>query len=153
MRMNFILSGFITSAVIFMMTPAQANTLLDNATAKDINCLALNVYFEAKAEPRLGKRAVAFATLNRVADGRWDDTICEVVYSGEFSWTDDGGGTPTEKENWAESVSVAISVLADYGQEEDPTEGAVMFHNTSVKPSWRKRFERVVQIDGHIFYR
>jgi hypothetical protein len=64
----------------------------------ELDCLASNVYWEARAEPRLGQIAVAAVTLNRVADPGFPDTVCGVVRQGEergrdrcqFSWYCDG---------------------------------------------------------------
>jgi spore germination cell wall hydrolase CwlJ-like protein len=44
-------------------------------------------------------------------------------------------------------------VTASYDARIDPTEGSVMFHADYASPGWNSRFERVVQIDAHIFYR
>ena len=46
---------------------------------KDVACLAKNIYFEAGTESMLGKMAVAQVTINRVKNGYWGDTICDVV--------------------------------------------------------------------------
>ena len=65
----------------------------------NLNCLALNVYFEARGEPLDGQYAVAEVTMNRVASGRYPSTVCGVVYQkgwdplrkrqvGAFSWTE-----------------------------------------------------------------
>ena len=42
------------------------NTVEDKTVNRDLTCLALNVYYEARGEPDKGKRAVAKVTLNRV---------------------------------------------------------------------------------------
>ena len=64
----------------------------------ELDCLALNIYWEARSESRLGQMAVAAVTLNRVAAPAFPDTVCEVVFQGEergrhlcqFSWRCDG---------------------------------------------------------------
>jgi spore germination cell wall hydrolase CwlJ-like protein len=33
----------------------------------------------------------------------------------------------------------------------DPTSGALFFHNTSIRPPWRR--ERTTRIGNHVFYR
>lgn len=48
-------------------------------TEKDEQCLARNIYFEAGGESTEGKAAVGIVTVNRVKDGRFGRTICEVV--------------------------------------------------------------------------
>ena len=49
---------------------------------KQRECLARNIYFEARNEPFAGQFAVAMVTLNRVHDKQFPNSICEVVYQG-----------------------------------------------------------------------
>lgn len=48
-------------------------------TAKDEECLARNIYYEAGNESEEGKAAVAIVTINRVKDSRFGNSICGVV--------------------------------------------------------------------------
>lgn len=59
-----------------------------NSMHSEIQCLAENIYFEARAESYSGKAAVANVTKNRVKDQRWPDTFCKVVTEGPIreSW-------------------------------------------------------------------
>jgi len=54
----------------------------------EVQCLAENIYFEARAESYSGKAAVGNVTRNRVEDARWPATFCEVVMQGPVreSW-------------------------------------------------------------------
>ena len=68
-----------------------------------IGCLALAMYWEAKAEGAEGMRAVAAVVLNRVAHPEFPRTVCGVVKQGgerppcQFSWWCDGkSDQPTE---------------------------------------------------------
>lgn len=117
-------------------------------------CLAHNIYFESRGESHVGQEFVAWVTLNRVLNSDFPNTICGVVWQkSQFSWThDDKSDNPSEAAAWATAQSIADEVLDGYGVDRDPTEGATYFHAASVAPVWRKRFDRVVQIDGHIFY-
>ena len=47
---------------------------------KELNCLAKNIYYEAGTESEEGKVAVGIVTLNRVADGRFSNSVCGVVH-------------------------------------------------------------------------
>ena len=129
-------------------------------------CLALNIYHEAKGESELGQRAVAYVTLNRVHDPAYPDDICEVVKQGvkkdgvpvknkcQFSWYCDGkDDEPSDKELYSEAKYVAAVVINTYGTSFDPTMGATMYHADYVAPGWRKSFEKTTQIENHIFYR
>lgn len=130
-------------------------------------CLALNIYHEARGDSRLGQKAVAFVTMNRVYDNRYPNTVCDVVYQAhydrkgnpirnkcQFSWWCDGkNDTPRDKKMWNYVQGVAHEVMSDYGVVEDFTEGAVMYHASYVNPYWAKDYERTVRIDTHIFYK
>lgn len=125
---------------------------------KQIECLAKNIYFEARDQSTLGQRAIAWVTLNRVASADYPNTICEVVWQdSQFSWTQDGkSDVPKNQEAWSRARALAELVYSRYyGSHNfpDPTDGAIMFHATYVKPYWRKHFEKTVRIDDHIFYK
>ena len=45
-------------------------------------CLSLIIYHEAKNQSVVGQAAVAEVVMNRVADTRYPNTVCEVVYQG-----------------------------------------------------------------------
>ena len=53
-----------------------------NAYGSERECLADNIYFEARNQGFAGWVAVAQVTLNRVRDDRFPNTICEVVKQG-----------------------------------------------------------------------
>src|SRR5512132_1493839 len=108
-----------------------------------IDCLALNISWEARAEPRLGQIAVAEVTLNRVADPAFPHTVCGVVRQGEerglnlcqFSWHCDGiDDRPRDPSAWQRARRLAILALS--GRLSDPTGGARWFHSDQVDPDW-----------------
>lgn len=122
-------------------------------------CLALNVYHEARGEPREGQAAVAHVVLNRMGHLAFPDTVCGVVLQGgevrgrcQFSWYCDGRpDRPLEREAWEQAKTVAVSALL-LGAD-DPTGGAVYYHTVDVWPTWTARFTTTVAIGRHIFYR
>ncbi|MEM9763852.1 MAG: cell wall hydrolase [Pseudomonadota bacterium] len=123
-----------------------------------LTCLARTTYWEAKGEGEKGMRAVAHVVANRVKSGRFPETYCGVVTAGgseppcQFSWWCDGRPDEViESAPYAEAREIARKVLN--GESEDPTKGALFFHNTRVSPSWSKVFRRTARIGGHIFYR
>jgi N-acetylmuramoyl-L-alanine amidase len=129
------------------------------ATANERQCLALAVYFEARAETVEGQHAVAAVVVNRARDGKFPANICGVVHEGgghrggcQFSWYCDGrSDKPRDPVSWQRSLDVADAVLN--GEIADPTDGALYFHNTSVRPKWRKKMTKTAAIDNHVFYR
>ncbi len=84
-------------------------------TARDLDCLARNIFFEAGTEDTMGKYAVAQVTLNRLSSGYWGHNICSVVYSpDQFSWTANRelATAKLDSDNWFESRAVAQAVLS-----------------------------------------
>jgi N-acetylmuramoyl-L-alanine amidase len=126
---------------------------------KALQCLALNVYHEARSEPVVGQVAVAAVTLNRVASQSFPDSVCGVVEQGgqelnhcQFSWWCDGRtDAPRNKEAWQEALRVSLLALS--GKAHDPTGGALYYHTTSVHPRWSKVFKRTARIGRHVFYK
>lgn len=129
------------------------------ATPAERKCLALAVYFESRAESIEGQQAVAAVVLNRVRSEKFPDNICAVVHEGagqrhrcQFSWYCDGrSDKPRDGSAWEQAVAIADSVID--GEVSDPTDGALYYHNTRVKPKWRKKLTKTAAIDNHIFYR
>lgn len=113
----------------------------------EFNCLAENVYYEARNQPIEGQLAVAAVTLNRVEDERWPDTICEVVeQKSQFSWV----GNVSEKPKgvaWRTARMVALQTLIS-----DDRLEATHFHATYVSPRWANKKKKVTKIGKHIFY-
>lgn len=135
---------------------------------EDVVSLALNIYFEARGESRVGQLAVGLVTLNRVADSRWPDTIKEVVWhdtkleepGGEqFSWTlnyeneFDAFYYVHDLHRFIEALGVAAELLN--GDTEDFTHGANLYHAKSVNPWWisMPAVVRTTVIGNHIFYK
>jgi len=138
--------------------------IFERPTAADprdeLACLALTIYHEARGEPNEGKVAVSHVVMNRVASGRFPDTICDVVRQGgemtrhrcQFSWWCDGrSDAPRSQADWELSNEIALKVY--WGRSVDPTEGALWYHADYVSPKWRHDFETGPKIGRHIFYR
>lgn len=55
----------------------------------DIKCLTENMYHEARSDGYAGMYATTMVVMNRVADWRYPNTVCEVVKQGPIkeSWT------------------------------------------------------------------
>jgi hypothetical protein len=125
----------------------------------DLDCLALNIYWEARSEPLLGQVAVAAVTLNRVAAPAFPDTVCAVVFQGEergrhlcqFSWRCDGrADQPRNLVAWEEARRIARLALSDGVA--DPTGGALWYHAAHVLPPWSREMSLRTRIGHHLFY-
>jgi len=125
--------------------------------ADSVLCLALNIFFEARQEPIDGQLAVAEVTLNRVADDRYPDTVCEVVWEDkQFSWTHDGQhDDPTrmsylDQRSW-ESITELCSEVLD-GEAIRLGLTATHYHSVDVNPFWTDHYEYDGRIGDHLFY-
>ena len=124
-------------------------------TTADAQCLAKNIYHEAGVEPVEGKYAVAQVTLNRLKEGRWGNSICDVVYAkSQFSWTLSKRKVREQPkgELWAESVDVAMFVL-DKGVRVPSLSQSTYYHADYVRPLWVKSVAKIQQVGSHIFYK
>ncbi len=126
----------------------------------ELRCLALNIYFEARSEPRIGMLAVAAVTLNRVSDPRFPDSVCGVVWQNadaglhrcQFSWACDGrSDRPENAGAWRAARNLARMMLAY--ELADPTAGALWYHADYVEPKWARAKTVVARIGRHIYYR
>lgn len=121
-------------------------------TQSDIDCLAHNVYHEARNQPVNGQRAVVEVVLNRLLDNRWPDSICEVVYQPyQFSWTIKEPNIKDKESLWA-CYKVVIEVLYGNNGYYNPTQ-KLYYHRTDITPKWDFRKLKQLYILGeHIFY-
>jgi spore germination cell wall hydrolase CwlJ-like protein len=133
------------------------------AERQELLCLAKNIYFEARGEPAAGQIAVAEVTMNRLASGRYADTLCGVVYQknwdpirkrfvGAFSWTELDELPALAGEEWLRALTIAEAVY--HGREQAVLdERAMFYHATYIKPDWAQSKRQVARIGGHVFYR
>lgn len=127
--------------------------------AVEIACLSLNLYFEARGEPFIGKVAVGHVVMNRVRDRRFPATVCEVIREGgaevfgecQFSWWCDGeSDRPRNEAAWTRSQQIAEQVY--WSRTVDPTRGALWYHADRVAPDWRTSLHQGPRFGQHIFY-
>ena len=121
--------------------------------ARSVDCLARNIYYEARGESADGQYAVAEVTMNRRAHPRYPNTVCEVVYQrAAFSWTDFSLILEEpEGPEWERAQRIAEAVY--YGKRLPRLNGAIFYHATYVRPDWSKERQRVARIGRHVFYR
>ena len=127
--------------------------------AAEHKCMTQAVYYEAGFERTEGKLAVAEVIMNRVADHRYPNSVCEVVFQGatrttgcQFTFTCDGAlNRKPNPQAWKAAEGVASHVLLDL--HERRTGNATHYHATYVDPIWSAGLVRTQKIDKHIFYR
>jgi len=144
-------------AVYFLAEDALASQRLSD----QIQCLAMNIYHEARGEPIAGQYAVAEVTLNRTHSRSFPSTVCKVVYQKHwntqrkesiyaFSWVGQTVTTNFNSAAWRQAVRIARNVLT--GDRIPTLHGALYYHSVDVKPEWARRHKRLAIIGRHIFY-
>jgi spore germination cell wall hydrolase CwlJ-like protein len=118
---------------------------------QQVDCLAQNVYHEARGEGEDGMIAVAAVTINRVNNRAWGRNVCDVVWEDSaFSWT-------LDKRLWkinegaAYNRAQAAARKVYYQQVSDPTGGATHYHTMAVNPYWSKSGVQKMRIGAHVF--
>jgi len=139
-------------------TVTNEQRLADEA---ELECLALNIYYEARGSNLADKAAVADVVINRSQDRRYPSTICGVVQDGykagrkdcQFSWYCDGkSDILKDTDRWMEAQSIAFSMIA-FGDYRGISEGATHYHADYVNPFWASSLQMVGRIGSHIYYR
>jgi len=132
---------------------------------KQTECLALNIYYEARSSSLADKVAVADVVLNRVESNKFPNTVCSVVKQGryykgtpvrnkcQFSWFCDGKkDTPLDLDAWEEAKLIAFKMY-HYLQYRGISEKSTHYHADYVKPFWAKHYQLVGTIGRHKYYR
>jgi spore germination cell wall hydrolase CwlJ-like protein len=116
-----------------------------------LNCMALNIYHEARGEPLLGQLGVAFVVKNRVKSPKWKNDVCEVVYTPhQWSWTKDKiTDYVTDLKAYKKALVIAEMVLNN--EVEDPFDGADHVYAKHIKPSWAPKMKVVAVVNNLVF--
>ena len=123
------------------------------------HCLAQAMYFEARSEPIEGWQAVGDVVINRVRDQRYPNTVCDVVFQGEFrrhncqfSFACDGRSDRAyNKSFWQQAYDLAGELLIK-GSNSEVAGIATHYHADYVEPQWSVHMQPVTKIGRHIFY-
>mgnify|MGYP002781107075 FL=1 len=121
--------------------------------SRELECLAVGVYFESKSEPLAGQLAVGQVIANRAnSRGRFPSTYCGVLTQrGQFSFVR-GGRWPAVSRNSVQwKNAVAIARIVDKDLHDSSVGKALFFHAKRVSPGWR--LTRVGSVGNHVFYR
>jgi|TARA_B110000967_G_scaffold187140_1_gene208826 N-acetylmuramoyl-L-alanine amidase len=166
------MNGFETLVLASLLSGSMtASTAVEDNRSSE--CLAMNMYHEARNQGTAGILAVSAVVLNRVNDHRFPDTICEVVEQGptraswqdpmvrfpiknkcQFSWYCDGkSDVPHNKVDYQYFLELSTAILSYELPFLDITDGATFYHADYVMPSWAKTKTRTIEIEDHIFYR
>jgi N-acetylmuramoyl-L-alanine amidase len=121
--------------------------------SRELECLAVGVYYESKSEPLAGQLAVGQVIANRAhSGGRFPSTYCGVLFQrGQFSFIRSRSLPTVSRANHQWQTAVAIAKIVDQDLKDSAAESALFFHAKRVSPGWR--LKRVASIGNHVFYR
>ena len=164
----------ITAGLLFVSSPIEALTTEQQLSdsGEHVQCLAMNMYHEARDQGTAGRLAVSAVVLNRVNDSRFPNSVCEVVLQAQmkpswktglpvpirnkcqFSWYCDGKSDEIKDvKTYKKILDFAGVILHNNIRFIDITDGATHYHADYVKPDWAKTKTRTTEIGDHIFYR
>ena len=124
-----IMNGLMNSCILILLVVLSGIGRADT----EVECLASNIYHEARNQPLVGQLAIAFVTYNRVKDDsefRSYNTYCDVIRQGyrrgskscHFSWYCDGvPDTPYEVEKYQEILDFSKWFIDNVDYVVDPT--------------------------------
>ncbi len=124
-----------------------------NPGSRELECLAVGIYFESKSEPLSGQLAVGEVIANRAnSKGRFPSSYCGVLFQrSQFSFIRGRAlpSVPRSSRQW--QTAVAIAKIVDQDLKDSAANNALFFHAKRVSPRWK--LKRVASIGNHIFYR
>lgn len=119
---------------------------------KQIECLVLNSYMEARGQGVKGMQAVTWVVLNRTKHPSYPSTPCSVIAQPkQFSWYGNKPIQIKEKDAYMQAERVVEGVLS--GKLKDNTNSSTHFHSARIKPVWASRLSYTTTIGSHCFYK
>lgn len=157
---DFIAADAFAARVEQIKTPPQL-VIPDPA---DVHLLAATMWGEARSEGEDGMRAVGHVMVNRVGPRFGSDLRSVIMAPWQFSvWNAGDPNRPLvrnpeayakggeNRDTWIAAQRIAYEVLS--GASVDPTNGALFYHTTAIKPRWSRYGVGKETIGAHIFYR
>ena len=160
----------------------SGTSLAQHPAQPEIDCLATNIYWEARNQPVSGMIAVAAVTRNRVFNPAYPSTYCSVITQGpiieswrtrkdkslpnyrreyypvrhrcQFSWYCDGRSDDIPfKDLDIYDIAQSIARRAYWGYLKDNTNESTHYHAHYVNPDWADPTAFTVMIGDHLFYK
>lgn len=133
--------------------------------ARQIECLADNIYHEARGESVSGQTAVGFVTMNRTQSSLFPDDVCSVTSQKrkgtcQFSWQCKPKLKRKTKTKLVDKRSDKVynniyklseKIYREHKRLHDPTNGSLYYHAKYVKVKRKGKYVKKV-IGKHIFY-
>lgn len=157
--------------------PSRAVAMAHTApyiNAVQLDCLARNIFWEARGESTMGKIMVGLVVIEREKSKYFPNSICGVVFQGvrnshgklvknmcQFSWACNGSKhkidyiNPIQAKEWNISYDIAKLIMLHEIKVKYNINGMTHYHNNKVDPSWahNRNYKLVARIGHHYFYR
>jgi spore germination cell wall hydrolase CwlJ-like protein len=163
---KLLISTLLLWSTILVVNPLATSVRFDSdiqpiakVDAKQLACMAKNIFYEAGSESIKGQAAVAVVVLNRVNYG-FAKNPCNVVYQKitvedkivcQFSWVCEGKGEPNKNSyRYKVAEQVAYEVMYLGMHKEVVPKSTLFFHSIAVDPLWP--YKKVATIGSHVFY-
>ena len=120
--------------------------------SRELECLAVGIYYESKSEPLAGQLAVGQVIANRAKSGRFASTYCGVLFQrSQFSFVRGQSYAPVPRASRMWHNAVAVAKIVDQKLHDSSVPKALFFHAKRVSPRWR--LTRLGSVGNHVFYR
>ena len=120
--------------------------------SRELECLAVGIYYESKSEPLAGQLAVGHVIADRAKSGRFASTYCGVLFQrSQFSFVRGKSYPAPARAGRQWHNAVAVAKIVDQKLHSSPVPNALFFHAKRVSPRWR--LSRIGSVGNHIFYR
>ncbi len=121
------------------------------------DCLAANIYHEARGESPHGQWLVAYVTKNRIDSKYFPDKYCRVVKQHkQFSWWEDPAIVKKPEDPWAWATACDIAkhfINQDLISKIDGSLGALYYHKITIRPYWVDSKEYLGRVGLHYAYK
>jgi spore germination cell wall hydrolase CwlJ-like protein len=126
-----------------------------DTSTKDIRCLAYSIFREAGNQKVVDQYAVGQVHVNRLKEGSWGKTMCNVVYAkAQFSWTLESKVVAWSKKQEQHFTDIAEGLLVDGVYVKKLASNKILhYHATYVNPKWAKQGQMVASAGAHVFYK
>ncbi len=132
-----------------------------NMTEQEINCMAQNLYREARGEGDQGMIAVGYVVLNRMATKGYPKSVCGVVHhkltlrsgkvSCQFSWACTSlRNAPMKPASYVHARNLAMKVMSR--EVENPIDDSIYFQVKTVRTAHARKSNFRAAIGNHRFF-
>lgn len=153
MRGDYIMDLFTAIVISLNILVTQP---INNVSDNDVLWLTQNIYHEARGESVKGQYLVGIVTLERLKEGRWGNTVMDVVTAkAQFSWWGDKKISlePEEPVAWEKAKFIAYTSIVSHSFANSYYDGLTHYHNKTVYPNWAEDGSKYADIGQHIFYK